>query len=117
MKALSYLLIAIGVCAGAFGAHGLKGLVTPERLEVFKTASTYQITMSIVLLLLTMDAEKPKGVLYLLLAGILIFSSSLYLLVLLDIPILGAVTPIGGIAIIMSLLLAAFFSWKKSALK
>ena len=38
MKAFAYFMIALGVCAGAFGAHGLKDVVTPERLEVFKTA-------------------------------------------------------------------------------
>jgi uncharacterized membrane protein YgdD (TMEM256/DUF423 family) len=117
MKSLSYLMIALGVCAGAFGAHGLKDLVTPERLEVFKTASNYQITMSIVLLFLAKDIEIKKGILFLLLAGIIIFSGSLYLLVLLNLPILGAITPIGGSCIILSLLLAAFTSWKKQAPK
>ena len=114
MKALSYLLIALGVCAGAFGAHGLKALVTPERLEVFKTAANYQITMSIVLLLLCQESGIGKGIIYLLLAGIIIFSTSLYLLVILDLPILGAVTPIGGSALILSLLLSALNLWKKS---
>lgn len=108
MRALSYLMIALGVVAGAFGAHGLKDVVTPERLEVFKTASNYQITMSIVLLLMSREAELKKVILYLLLAGILIFSLSLYLLVILNLPVLGAITPIGGASIILSLMLAAF---------
>lgn len=107
MKSLALLLIALGVSAGAFGAHGLKDLVTPERLEVFKTASNYQITMSIVLLFLSNEQQLRKRIMYLLLGGIVIFSGSLYLLVLLNLPILGAITPIGGSAIILSLILAA----------
>ena len=113
MKALSYLLIALGVCAGAFGAHGLKEVVTPERLEVFKTAANYQITMSIVLLFLSQEQTVSKAIKYLLLIGIIIFSGSLYLLVLLNLPILGAVTPIGGGSIILSLFLTAYSVWKK----
>ena len=115
MKSLALLLIALGVSAGAFGAHGLKDFVTPERLEVFKTASNYQITMSLVLLFLSTESQLRKGILYLLSAGILIFSCSLYLLVLLNLPILGAITPIGGVAIIISLVLSAAGVWKKKA--
>jgi len=113
MKALAYLLIALGVCAGAFGAHALKGVITPDRLEAFKTASNYQIAMSIVLLLMSQDLEIKKRFSYLLLAGILIFSISLYLLVILELPILGAVTPIGGLSIIFALLFAATSIWRK----
>ena len=117
MKALSYLLIALGVCAGAFGAHGLKDSVTPERLEVFKTAANYQVAMSIVLLILSQEQTIAKAIKYLLLTGIIIFSGSLYLLVLLNLPILGAITPIGGGSIILSLSLTAFYFWKKPTQK
>ena len=117
MKAVAYLLIALGVCAGAFGAHGLKDLVTPERLEVFKTGANYQITMSIVLLFLCEESKVRRAVSYLLLTGIIIFSTSRYLLVIFNLPILGAITPIGGLSIILSLLLAALTLWKNRALK
>jgi len=108
MKSLALILIAIGVIAGAFGAHILKDMLTPERLEVFKTAVFYQITMSTVLLSfpnnLNAKSKYYKVILGALIAGIIIFSGSLYLLVLFDIPYFGAITPIGGSLIILSLL-------------
>lgn len=108
MKSLALILIAIGVIAGAFGAHVLKDMLSPERLEVFKTAVFYQITMSTVLLILPniLNAKSKyyKIILGALIVGIIIFSGSLYLLVLLDIPYLGAITPVGGSLIILSLL-------------
>lgn len=111
MKSVALLLIATGVIAGAFGAHLLKETLTPERLEVFKTAVFYQISMSIVLLILSgstlIELKYPLLTTCMLCAGIFIFSGSLYLLVLLNIPVLGAITPIGGTFIILSLLLAA----------
>jgi len=108
MKAYSIFLVAIGVIAGAFGAHALKDILTPERLEVFKTAVFYQISMSIVLFLLAQEQNLSQTVVWMLLVGIIIFSGSLYLLVLLNKPILGAVTPIGGTLIILSLLISAW---------
>jgi uncharacterized membrane protein YgdD (TMEM256/DUF423 family) len=112
MRSIALILTAIGVCAGAFGAHGLKNSVTPERLEVFKTASSYEIAMSIVLLILATQGQGDGWGAYILLFGIVVFSGSLYLLVLLDLPILGAVTPLGGTALIFGLLMAAA-SWKE----
>jgi uncharacterized membrane protein YgdD (TMEM256/DUF423 family) len=108
MKKLSLILIALGISAGAFGAHGLKNLVSAERLEVFKTASQYQITISILLLFLASNSDLPKLPLKILAAGIIIFSFSLYLLVILDLPILGAITPIGGITMIGAILYSAY---------
>ncbi len=109
IKSIACLLIALGVIAGAFGAHGLKDIITAERLEVFKTAVFYQITMSIVLLYFAEEVLLPNYIKNILFFGILIFSGTLYLLVLLNLPILGAITPIGGVLIISSLLVSA---WK-----
>jgi uncharacterized membrane protein YgdD (TMEM256/DUF423 family) len=112
MKSFALLLIAIGVIAGAFGAHALKDSIAPERLEVFKTAVFYQITMATVLLILSNNPgtinRYHKVILRTLTAGIIIFSGSLYLLVLLDIPYFGAITPLGGSFIIVSLLGGAY---------
>ena len=117
MKALATLLIAIGVIAGAFGAHGLKGIVPALRLEVFRTASFYNITIATVLLVLANYSSIKTVTLRCLALGIVLFSSSLYLLVLLDIKKLGAITPIGGVLIITSLLFASYDLFKDERFK
>lgn len=92
----------LAVMAGAFGAHGLRNVVEPRGLEVFQTAVTYQLYHSIALLLVAILAglglsrwmmATATG---LFLAGIVMFSGSLYLLVLTDIRWIGPVTPVGG---------------------
>ena len=108
MKSIACFLLALGVCAGAFGAHGLKDLDSLERLEVFKTGAYYQILMSLALFMLSNDSKIKLWNLKLLCAGIIIFSTSLYLLVLFDLPILGAITPIGGVFLIVSLFVGAW---------
>lgn len=94
------VLGALGVAAGAFGAHGLEGRVTPERLETWNTGAHYHLVHAVVLLILaTRPAPRPLPF-ALIAAGVAIFSGSLYLLVLLDQGWLGAVTPLGGLAFI-----------------
>lgn len=96
-------LALLAVMAGAFGAHGLRNLVSERGLEVFQTAVTYQIYHSIALVLLALLAGQglPRKLLGwsagFFLAGILLFSGSLYLLVLTDIRWIGPITPIGGV--------------------
>lgn len=96
---------ATGVALGAFGAHTLEGRVPPERLDVFETGARYQMYHALGLLVLAWTyMQWPSWQLawsgYLFIAGVLIFSGSLYLLVLTDTPWLGAVTPVGGLAFI-----------------
>ena len=95
----------LAVMAGAFGAHGLEGRVTPDRLETFKTGVAYQMYHALALLLVGWMGMQQSatlltsaGVAFAL--GILIFSGSLYVLVLTDTAWLGAITPIGGVAFI-----------------
>ncbi len=114
MKAIACLLIALGVIAGAFGAHALKEVLSPSRLEVFKTAVFYQISISTVLLVLSNYNYIKAITLRCLCIGIILFCLSLYLLVLLDIKELGAITPIGGVLIITSLLFASYDFYKNS---
>ncbi len=91
------------VMAGAFGAHGLRGMVSTRGLEVFQTAVTYQVYHSIALILVAILTG--MGLHRRLLAfasgffllGILLFSGSLYVLVLTDIRWVGPITPIGGV--------------------
>ena len=102
---LGALLAALGVAAGAFGAHALADSVSPERIKVFDTAARYHLIHSLALVLTgiiaaTWPSTQSNIAGYLFLAGIAIFSGSLYLLVLTDTAWLGAVTPLGGLALI-----------------
>ena len=103
---LGALTAGLGVALGAFGAHGLTGHVTPERLEAFKAAVQYHLIHALALLVVSWVATQWPGWAvqatgYLFLAGIVLFSGSLYLLVLTDTSWLGAITPFGGVAFIV----------------
>lgn len=96
----------IGVALGAFGAHGLKTRVSPDMLAVFETGVRYQMYHALALLLLgalapTLSPRLATIAGWGFIVGILVFSGSLYALVLSDIRILGAITPIGGIAFLI----------------
>ena len=102
------ILLALAVALGAFGAHGLESMVTDERLVTWETAVRYQAWLSLVLIGLGLSRlSQTRWVFPLLVSGMCIFSGSLYLLVLLDLPILGAITPIGGVLMMIGLVLAA----------
>lgn len=100
---------AIAVAFGAFGAHALKDRLSERYLAIWETAVQYQMFHAIALLavgiLMSASLFGPSTTLswagYLLLAGIIIFSGSLYILSLSGIGILGAITPIGGVAFII----------------
>src|SRR5690625_7003199 len=93
---LGAVFAAIAVAAGAFGAHALAERVTPERLQTFETAVRYQMYHALALLACGLLGEAWRRSLdvaaWLFTAGILIFSGSLYLLVLTDTAWLGAIT-------------------------
>lgn len=107
------VLAGLAVALGAFGAHGLKQMVTPERLTVFETAARYQMYHAFALLfvgwMMHQSSLELSGVGYCFLAGITFFCGSLYLLVLTNTPWLGAVTPLGGVAFILGW---AWLAWK-----
>ncbi|MCP8968012.1 DUF423 domain-containing protein [Ectobacillus ponti] len=94
----------LSVALGAFGAHGLEGRISAKMLEVWKTGVTYQMFHSgglfVVAFLLNklpnMSLINTAG--WFMTAGIIIFSGSLYALSTSGIKILGAITPIGGVA-------------------
>lgn len=100
-------LMALGVVFGAFGAHGLKEIVSPEKLGIFETATRYQIYHSLALLLIgTLLYFRKTSLMplagWFFLGGIVCFSGSLYLLTFADIValptgLLGPITPIGGL--------------------
>lgn len=109
------LLLAAGVVAGAFGAHGLRGRLEPQLLEAFETAVRYQLIHAALLVVVGLTAGRPTALDYAAgawLAGILLFSGSLYLMTLAGIRGIGMVTPIGGLAFIVGHLLLAWGAWR-----
>jgi uncharacterized membrane protein YgdD (TMEM256/DUF423 family) len=112
------LSACISVATGAFGAHALVGLVTPERLAVWETAARYQMYHALGLMIVAyLASQKAAGPAriggWLFVIGTLLFSGSLYTLVLTDIRILGAVTPFGGVAFLVGWLSLAWGVWRK----
>ena len=101
----------LGVALGAFGAHALKGfLENSGRLDTFETAVKYMFYHSFALILVgILHKEFPAAALnnagWAFLIGIIIFSGSLFLLCTTGIKVLGAITPIGGVAMIAGWLL------------
>ena len=101
---ITAVLGLLGVALGAFGAHALRNRVGPDLIEVWKTGVLYQLIHTLALLgvaALGPRAGRPGLVTSLFLAGILVFSGSLYLLVLTGQRWWGAVTPLGGIAFML----------------
>ncbi|MEB2314019.1 MAG: DUF423 domain-containing protein [Sorangiineae bacterium] len=97
---------ALVVALGAFGAHGLKARLTPELLAVYQTGVHYHLFHALGLLAVGLAAVPLAESAYLrwsgglMLAGIVLFSGSLYLLSLSGLRWLGAVTPLGGASFI-----------------
>jgi uncharacterized membrane protein YgdD (TMEM256/DUF423 family) len=115
-SAIAAVFLALAVGLGAFGAHGLKARLDASQLDIYKTAVLYHFLHALGMLIVsvlprtgTFPQESAEPVCWLLLAGILIFSGSLYLLALTGVTTLGAVTPFGGLAFILAWLLLA---WK-----
>jgi uncharacterized membrane protein YgdD (TMEM256/DUF423 family) len=104
----------VGVAFGAFGAHALRSRVSPEMLAVFETGVRYQMYHAFAVLVVALAAARLDGWLirgagWAFTAGIVLFSGSLYALALTGVTILGAITPIGGLAFLVgwALLIAA----------
>lgn len=111
------LLLALATACGAFGAHALKGQLAPERLQLWETAVRYQFFQALGLLgvglaLRSSEAGVLRAAAALLIAGVLLFSGSLYALALGAPRPLGALTPVGGLAWIIGWLLFAYGAWR-----
>ncbi|MBU2865054.1 DUF423 domain-containing protein [Reinekea forsetii] len=111
------LMCALSVALGAFGAHAIAEHVSPARLNTWHTASRYLMTQGLGLLGLALLAKtyavSVKLSAVLLMAGTSLFSAALILLVLFDLPWLGAIAPIGGVLIIIGWLSAARTFFKR----
>jgi uncharacterized membrane protein YgdD (TMEM256/DUF423 family) len=93
----------LGVALGAFGAHGLRNWLSPELLTVFETGVRYQMYHALAVLIVAAAIGHVGSAPYLTIAGwsfvagIVLFSGSLYALALSRVMMLGAVTPLGGL--------------------
>lgn len=92
--ALCFLAVALG----AFGAHSLKATLEANgMMDVWNKAVLYHLAHAVALVALALHGNAGRGAFSLLLAGVLIFSGSLYLLAVTNVRWLGAITPIGGL--------------------
>lgn len=110
--ALGAISAALAVAAGAFGAHALKARLTPDMLAVFEVGARYQMYHALGLLACAWALTRWPGTLvtasgWLFVGGTIIFSGSLYVLALTGVRWLGAVTPVGGFALIAAWLCLA----------
>ena len=117
LVAVAAVVGGLMVAAGAFGAHALADAVPADRLEVWRTAAGYgQVhALAAVLAALVAGQTGARAALragWLFLVGVALFSGSLVALVLLDLPVLGAVTPLGGVAFLAGWGALAWAGWR-----
>jgi uncharacterized membrane protein YgdD (TMEM256/DUF423 family) len=116
LSGLFFMLCAVAL--GAFGAHGLETRVSVHLLQTWKTAAQYQVYHALGLIMLGIWAEQKPATGWIktagggLIIGIILFSGSLYALVLSGQTWLGMVTPFGGLAF-----LTGWFSWMMAVIK
>lgn len=116
--AIAAICGGLSVAAGAFASHALKENLSDRALEIFETGAKYQMYHALALLLVATLLLRTEGGQSLLttaginfIVGILLFSGSLYTLSLTGIKVLGAITPLGGVAFLVGwgcLAIAAF---------
>lgn len=115
--ALGAVLAGLSVAFGAFGAHGLRNSLSLEDLDIFETGARYQMYHALALLAVAWAYARWEAPLiqfagWLFVAGLVIFSGSLYALVLTGQRWLGAVTPIGGLALLAGWVLLAWAAFR-----
>lgn len=115
-SAAAAIMLGLAVALGAFGAHGLKGRLDDYSMGVYEKAVLYQFFHALGLFIVSIlprigviTQSAGNTVSALLLAGIVLFSGSLYVLALSGVKMLGAVTPFGGLAFLAAWFLLAFY--------
>lgn len=115
------ILGALAVAAGAFGAHGLRERLTPEALALWETAARYLMYAGLALVGVGAARRGNRGIggrssspraEIALLAGVVVFSGTLFALALGAPRWLGAVTPLGGVGLIAGFVLFAWSAWR-----
>ncbi len=106
----------MGITAGAFGAHMIAETVSEEHLEVWQTGARYQMIVAAALiglagLLATRIVRVGWAIPWMIVAGVVLFSGSLYLIALTGVSAFGIVTPIGGTLLIIGWSIVAIDAW------
>lgn len=115
----NYIIIAsvmgaLGVAVGAFGAHGLKNILSPELLETYKTGVFYHIIHTVMLLTMALNNKyNLSGAYAFILSGIVLFSFSLYAYSITEIKFIAMITPFGGISLILGWIMISVTVMKK----
>ena len=114
---LGTLFAGLGVAAGAFGAHSLKEILAPNMLAVFETAVRYQMLHALVLFVVGGAVVASPIVWFRVagwtfVAGIALFSGSLYMLTFTGTPWYGALTPLGGVSLLLGWMFLGWGFWK-----
>ena len=107
-------ILALAVLIGAFGAHGMKNLVTPEKLVTFETGVRYHFYHGFGLLLVALAQQLFSGLnlrisFYSFLVGILLFSFNCYFYVISDLKLFAMIVPVGGVLFVVGWV---SFAWK-----
>lgn len=110
----------LSVAAGAFGAHALKARLPADLLVIFETGARYHMYHALGLIAVGLVGQtRPSGLLTgagaAMLAGIVLFSGSLYALALTGVRALGAITPLGGLGFLAGWVLLALAVWRTGA--
>jgi uncharacterized membrane protein YgdD (TMEM256/DUF423 family) len=110
-SAIAAVFLALAVTLGAFGAHGLRGYLDAAAMSIWEKAVFYHFIHALGMLIASRlpRTSATARVCWLLAAGILVFSGSLYALALSGTRALGAITPIGGVAFILAWLLLGWY--------
>jgi len=104
----------LGVALGAFGAHGLRNILSVEMIEIYKTGVLYQLIHSVVLLALALTVGSSFGLSkWFFLAGIILFSFSLYLYAVTGTLLFAMITPFGGVCFLAGWLSLVVIAVKK----
>ena len=110
----------LGVVMGAFGAHAFEATLKANgRQSVFDTAVQYQFIHALAILFVSSAIRRWPGFLtraagILFIIGTVFFSGSLYILAILNVPIMGAVAPIGGVALVLGWLCLMLMAWQNN---
>jgi uncharacterized membrane protein YgdD (TMEM256/DUF423 family) len=116
--ALAAINMLVAVAAGAFGAHALKTVLSSTMLATWHTAVQYQMAHALGVLFIALWLPHTRSRLALfaahaMLAGIVLFCGSLYALALTGVRLLGAVTPVGGVAFLLGWACLAWVGWRE----
>lgn len=114
---ISAVMGALAVTLGAFGAHGLKSILTQDLLETYRTGILYHLIHSVVLLTLSLNTTyQLKIPFYFIFIGIVLFSFSLYTYTLTSITAFAMITPVGGLSLIIGWIMIIFSVLKKKTI-